>query len=311
MIRILRLCKKWNIILRVIEGTPSHDRKQPGQFRLFNESIQANFKYFDGLHLEYIPELDINVLYLSDEYRGDTSQTQKEVNTLLAEHQLTQVDFTIMHGAYKHQVPNVKHMQVHDHEFYLRITKKYIFIGHIHTASQYNRILAQGSFDRLAHNEESPKGFFHVKCYEGDTTNDVVTFCINHNAAIYKTVDVCNLLADEVDNTLADLVDIVTKANTDYSIPIHIRVVCEKNDKNEVLINTYRKVYHQIKWSIKIRIDKQEQPLGESIAPTVYKAAPISSSTIVPMIRNRLNALGVEEALVIATLDILNEIKNI
>ena len=73
---------------------------------------------------------------------------------------LTKVDYAVMHGQFDYQLPkHITGMPRHDSQKYLDIVKHYIFIGHIHTHSVYDRIIAQGSFDRLTHGQEEPKGY--------------------------------------------------------------------------------------------------------------------------------------------------------
>jgi len=136
-----------DICLRVLEGTPSHDRRQSRQFKIVKAllGIEMDLKYVDTLSIEHNEKFDCTFLYLPDEWRGCNEQTKEEVKRLLVQHNLESVDFAFMHGSFPHQLPNIKHIPVHDPEFYLSIVNKYIFIGHIHVMSQYERILAQGS----------------------------------------------------------------------------------------------------------------------------------------------------------------------
>lgn len=163
----LLLCKKRNIILRVLRGTPLHDWEQSRLFTHINElmDIGADVKYVNTLEIEFIDSLGISVLYIPDEWRHYTQQTQDEVAALLVKHGLEQVDFTVMHGQFKHQLPKVTHdkLQFHSADYYLSITRYFIFVGHIHIQSQYERILAAGSFGRMSHGEEKAKGHYRVR----------------------------------------------------------------------------------------------------------------------------------------------------
>ena len=55
---MLRMCAEYDIILRVLEGTPSHDWGQPELFISTNVigDIKANVKYQSTLCIEHIPE---------------------------------------------------------------------------------------------------------------------------------------------------------------------------------------------------------------------------------------------------------------
>lgn len=163
----LLLCKKRNIILRVLRGTPLHDWEQSRLFTHINElmDIGADVRYVNNLEIEFIDSLGISVLYIPDEWRHYTQQTQDEVAALLVKYGLVQVDFTVMHGQFKHQLPKVTHdkLQFHSADYYLSITRYFIFVGHIHIQSQYERILAAGSFGRMSHGEEKAKGHYRVR----------------------------------------------------------------------------------------------------------------------------------------------------
>jgi hypothetical protein len=180
-------CSTNNIKLRILEGTPSHDWRQS---KLINSlitklSIDIDFKYIDTIHIENIPEYNLNVLYIPDEYKHDAHDTYEDVKKLLIENNLVQVDIAIMHGQFNYQLPMVKLKSSHDESLYLDIVKYYIHIGHIHTPSIFDRILAQGSFDRLAHNEEEDKGGIFVKLIK-DRESEFI-FVRNKHAMLFKT----------------------------------------------------------------------------------------------------------------------------
>ena len=60
------------------------------------------------------------------------------------------------------------------------------FFGHVHKRSTYKKIEVAGSFDRLAHGEEEPKGFLDVTYYSED--NRVVKFVENKDAEVYTSI---------------------------------------------------------------------------------------------------------------------------
>lgn len=185
---LLTLCAKHNILLRILEGTPSHDWKQSQRFVDINElwQLKAPVKYFDTLAIEYIAEIDRHVLYVPDQYSASTEKTLEEVRALMKARSLTQVDIAIMHGQFDYQVGSLP-VPKHDSKAYLELVRELISIGHDHHFTMKDRIVAQGSFDRLAHGEEEPKG--HITAYlPGDGTVEV-TFVENVNAKKFVTVD--------------------------------------------------------------------------------------------------------------------------
>lgn len=191
--RLLRICYRNKVTVRVVEGTPSHDRKQSTRFESINEiNTQAGYgptklKYVSELSIEHIDEFDINVLYVPDEWGPTTDDTFDQVIKLMNDRQLETVDFAFMHGMFEHQL-DIPGLPCHSSEKYLRIVKHLIFIGHIHKYSSFDRIYAQGSTDRLNHGEEEPKGFLFADILESGDYK--VAFIENKEATIYKTIPV-------------------------------------------------------------------------------------------------------------------------
>ena len=189
MNRLVMWCARNNIRLRVLEGTPSHDWRQS---RLFETVISVNgvrldFKYVDTLYIEHIEDLGIDVLYVPDEWSPSTDKTLEQVRGLLASNGINKVDLAIMHGQFGYQLPSAAMKAPrHDENAYLNLVRHFISIGHVHVHSVYGRILAQGSFDRLSHNEESPKGGIEFTIHSDGSRE--FFFIENKRAKIFKTV---------------------------------------------------------------------------------------------------------------------------
>ncbi len=189
--RFILFCARNKIKLRVLEGTPSHDWHQS---RIFDTVIEANeievdFAYADTLSIEYIKDFDMHVLYVPDEWNSSTDVTFEQVQALLKENNLEKVDIAIMHGQFEYQLPaHIKKIPRHSSANYLPIVRYYISIGHIHTFSFYQRIIAQGSFDRLSQNEEEPKGAVEATIRKDGTCD--FFFIENKRARIFKTINV-------------------------------------------------------------------------------------------------------------------------
>jgi DNA repair exonuclease SbcCD nuclease subunit len=163
IIYMLRLCKSMDIQLWVLRGTPSHDRDQSQRFVLLNDMLKigCDILYVDELKVVWMPKFGIHVLFVPDEWTDDANKTLEEVHLLMKMAGITKVDYAIMHGQFEYQLPPVVKAQKHSSEAYLKIVDKLIFIGHVHLFSRNDRIIAQGSFDRISHGEEGPKG--HVR----------------------------------------------------------------------------------------------------------------------------------------------------
>lgn len=190
--RLTSFCEKYKIKLRIMKGTPSHDWDQSKYletlFKVMEKKI--DFKYFPVLDIEYIPDLDIHVLYVPDEWNENSDVTFLEVQELLKTNNIDKVDLSIMHGLFDYQLKftsvnsNIKHKE-HN---YLSITRYFIVIAHIHLFSFYERIVAPGSFDRISFSEEGKKGgvLFSIR---KDGSSDF-NFIENKNAKIFKDLEV-------------------------------------------------------------------------------------------------------------------------
>lgn len=187
--RLIKFCSYNNIKLRVLEGTPSHDWRQSKIVQTLVELLKKpiDFKYVDTLHIELMDDLGISILYVPDEWTPNANLTFTQVQDLLKLHRLSEVDVAIMHGMFQHQMRNVhNHPQTHDASKYLNIVKYFIHVGHVHSFSFEDRIIAEGSFDRLAHGEEEAKGGVLAQISkEGDTRFD---FIENKLAKTFKTI---------------------------------------------------------------------------------------------------------------------------
>lgn len=192
---LLAICAKYNILLRVLEGTPSHDWKQSRQFVNLNlgADVPAALKYVDTLSIEVIEELGgLTVLYVPDEWNHDANVTRAQVQELLKKHGLDKVDIACMHGSFDYQLP-IDSIKNHNSDWYQSIVNHFIVIGHVHIRSQRGKILAQGSFDRLSHGEEAPKGHYRFTI---SPNGNSYRFVENTGAKLYLTVD-CRALSLE------------------------------------------------------------------------------------------------------------------
>lgn len=219
---LLALCSRYSVVLRVLEGTPSHDWKQSRLLESINEAAHGtDAKHISTLSIEHIDSLGIDVLYVPDEWDSDPMQTQKQVQELLDSRGISQVDFSIMHGQFEYQLPPQLQAPRHDSEFYEAITRHYVFIGHIHTPSHRGRIIAPGSFSRLAHGEEHAKGHWELIVREhGD---DEINFIENPYAKIYTSIDLTGLDSEQALSVLDERM---------ASLPpdSHVRLIADKAD---------------------------------------------------------------------------------
>lgn len=288
--RILKLAKRHDIIVRVLEGTPSHDRKQSSIFVTINEiaDINADLKHITELSIERIEKLGIDVLYVPDEWSDSPEKTFDQVIDLLTAKQLSQVDFAVMHGSFNYQLPPVVKSPKHNEEQYLSIVREYIFIGHIHIHSSYKRILAQGSFDRLAHGEEEPKG--HLRVSYDSEGNRRVKFVENKGARIFKTINCIGL-------DIPQILDKVNQEIKDLPPDIFVRIEAEKDNP---IFSTFEVLIRQFPlatWSKRPRDDEEETEEVNIVSSEEDSYIPITitKDNIATLLLERINKQTVTE----------------
>tara|TARA_B100002019_G_scaffold286201_1_gene296293 strand:+ start:757 stop:1950 length:1194 start_codon:yes stop_codon:yes gene_type:complete len=210
---LLYKCAEHDVLLRIVEGTPSHDREQSVFLteQAVNAKIPVDVHYATTLSIEYVERFGIHILYVPDKWRTETTETLGEVKLLLKEKGIDQVDFAVMHGAFEYQLPEIVPEPSHDSEEYHRLVKCFILIGHVHKASQKGRILAAGSFDRDGHGNEEPKGYYDVTIFSNDDYQ--ITFVENKDAKKYVGVDCVGLDSRESLIKISNLVSTLPKGS--------------------------------------------------------------------------------------------------
>lgn len=201
---ILNYCNFHDIKLRILEGTPSHDNSQNRILVKLNdvrdEKDKVDLKYFESLDIEYLQEYGKHILYIPDEWTHDHDLLERQIEEKLREYSVPKVNIAILHSQFKYQVAGIPYTGFClKEEYFLRKVSEHIHIGHYHNHSTFDRITAQGSLDRLRHNEEEDKG--HVVVREG-----ILTFIPNPNAYTFKTINVnTRTTLDRLDTLISKL----------------------------------------------------------------------------------------------------------
>lgn len=254
------ICDKYDIMLRVLEGTPGHDWKQSQLFVDIHTSMgsKVDFRYIQVLEIEHIPRFDINVLYIPDEWRARCCDTWNDVLVCMQRHNLKQVDIVAMHGAFPHQLPQLWDgaIEMHNPDNFLNITKYIILIGHIHKYSRYKKIISHGSVDRLAQGEEGPKGWVVVTIYTDDTWDH--KFVENKNAYFFKAADLSGLDMDECDAKVNQLLDELGRRHG------YICIQAELTDIATALFGKWKTQSPHVTWQFKPKTAVKE---GQLIDP--------------------------------------------
>lgn len=289
MDRNIELAEKHDTVIAVVEGTPMHDWYQSEYFVESNNirGNKASLYYIKEVKIVYMEELGINVLFVPDEAHDTCQLTEIAVREALHRAGLEQVDLTIIHGQFRHQYPEHLRdigMDFHDSDFYLSITKHFIFAGHVHTHSIYKRIVAQGSFERLHHGYEAPKGCVGFELNLDDPSKSKVWFIENHDAMIYKTFHV------KGDNLQyeADRIRLLASQQPSGSF---LRVKAKSGHPILALVKELKKELPMFNWTTDV--EKEKKKAVKEIIPAKIKRARISirPENIAELLKDRLEVL--------------------
>lgn len=282
--KLLKLCKKYNISLRVLEGTPSHDRKQSERFITISSIMKDNYddqidvKYVDNLSIEYLDKYNINILYVPDEWSNSVNETFIQVKNLLKSKSLSKVDYSLIHGMFDFQCPDIKNIEKHSSKDYLEITNNLVFIGHIHQHSKFDRIISHGSFDRLSHNEEEPKGFIIANIDKEFN----VKFIENKNAKKYITINISNLNSEDALNKIDKVIKKIPKKS-------FIRLKGEKNNSIFNNLNFFRTKYEDYFFSTKVIDVEEKYDIVKDVEKT-YTPIILNENNLKTLLVNRINS---------------------
>lgn len=290
----LRMCKAMDIALWIVRGTPSHDRDQSARFVMLNETLKigCDLTYVDELKIVWMPRFGSHVLFVPDEWTDDADKTLEEVHQLLRIAGIKKVDYAVMHGQFKYQLPEIVKAQKHDEASYLAIVDKTISIGHVHQLSRYEGIIAAGSFDRLTHGDEQPKG--HVRVTVRGKDDFDIEFVENKEAKTFLTIDCKDLELEDchskIQATVPDLRD-----------DSFVRILAYTGSPILTSVKTYEEKYPYIRWST-LGKSKEEKSFTEQIeliqSKTEYIPIEINAKNVETLVMDRMLSTGVSMAVI-------------
>ena len=308
---VIQQCERKDITLLVLAGTKSHDRDQNELWVSTARAMRSSCKlhYANTLSIEYFKDWDMNVLFVPDNLNPDSSVTWAELEELMEAKGLKKVDFAVMHGQFQHQLPEFiseKSPATHKNSNYLNIVEHYIFVGHIHTHSVYDRILAQGSFDRMAHGEEEPKGFLMAEInLRGNVSDDWFTFIPNPRAKKYITINCMGLELDQALVKIAQEIEILSDGE-------YARIEAEKTSPIFSNMEEVMKMAPLVKWStLKRDLEQEAQEKVIDAQPELQEWKPIrvDKTNIVEVVQAELASLMIDPVTSNYVMEVIHRIK--
>lgn len=283
-------CAAYDVHIFIVEGTPSHDRMQSQFFveQKVNANIPVNLHYAKELEIVYNERFDAHILFVPDKWHPSTAVTLSQVKDLMAAKGLEQVDFAIMHGAFSYQLPSIVEEPTHDEEEYRKLVRHQILIGHVHIQTISEKIYAAGSFDRICHNDEIPKGMFHFNVRQDGTFE--ATFIENHWAKRYVTWDVHGLDTKELNQAVKQRIEDLPRGSS-------IRLRCDPGDVANGDIDSFRKEYPSQDWQITVeKATTKKNTVMESIRNfDMSEFVPLTEDNLLEMLLYELESKGHSE----------------
>lgn len=270
-------CYKHNVVLRVVEGTRSHELAQSRVLDKMHEALSlyfqnfVNFKYIDEISVEHIDALGIDCLYIPDDVTPTLDEAVTQANAALQAAQLSQVDFCFIHGCIDFQVPKGAQIESFETAWLESITKYYTFANHIHQYGVNGRVIGVGSLERLIHDDENPKGFV-VATIEND--RHWAQFIENPDAAIYKSIYV-----NQEDLSFA--LQAIRQAVEGFADGANVRLVLGPDAPKELLRceDALKKIHPKINWRFKVE-KPANQPQQTLIKKQINKGVVLNAATL-------------------------------
>lgn len=302
---ILRWCKAHDVVLLMVDGTPLHDSSQCRKFIHINEEAQIGVEihYHEDVVVEYISKLDMNVLFVPDRPRVSPEETLKAVKTQMELKGLEKVDMACMHGCFKYQLPILADDHKHDERAYLDLVNQLIIIGHIHQHNPYERIIPPGSFSRLNHGEEHPKGWVDFVMHPGG--NNKVKFVQNKAATQYVTVDLANLSLEEAHEKILGVTESIP-----HESHIRLRAPAGHPLFSEKVTFNYKASFPWFHWTTKVDQEKSVITPKEELMQLQEEYVPliINQMNIMEVVKEQMNNKGTDERLVSSALAYLETV---
>lgn len=278
---------RWGYPIRVLLGTKSHDMDQGHWWTKINDSLRkpADLKYVDRVSIEHHPVLG-DILYVPDNWKPTADEVWEDVCELLRSKNMTMVDWIIMHGAFKHQLPEHLHNKVHflhDSQRYSSICRKYVLVGHVHLQSQWKNIISCGSLDRQAFGEEAPKGMLKIKV---KPTADEILFIENPYARVMLTYPVQDD-APDIEDVVHWIDDQIIKYTDEY---MSLRFICPKSSELYLNQKALMQKYPNVELVFKDNEDKAKNThlIKLNQTKTLQTEYDLSNDSVVKMLNQRI-----------------------
>lgn len=256
---LVDIVREKGIILRIIQGTRSHDLNQLQAFKAYENDTTVNFKIIETVSTEDL--LGLHILYIPEEY-------PENVDEYYEEYKKEKYNIGFAHGTFDFVAPpgsiEISNRSTHSSPVLFwkdwedSFEKGFISSGHIHGRNVYaNKIYYPGSYTRWSYGERSEKGFTYFE-YNLDNETYNVKFINNTLAPKYDVVAVSDItvINEDVETFQKALDEMVEKTDN-----LRIDLAGLPEDKIKIL-----KEYYKNNPKVKIEVkDSKKVMLKESV----------------------------------------------
>lgn len=258
--RLLYLTDMFNIQLRIIKGTRSHDYNQLNMLHNY-EATYPNFRIYETATKEEITllnhpnkDLKLKTLFLPEEYPKDKETFYKE---FMDDHYDTiqghgTIDFVNIPGSnYQSDFESdMKTAPIWDSKKLIDLSDGPIIFGHIHNFTKYkNKIYYTSSFTKYSFSDKGDKGFLKVTMDPDDRTNYNVERIINDKAPTYAIINI----DEENFETAEEKVAYINQMKKEYD---HVRIDSDDPDNVKIIKKI---VEHNPEIKVKLKNKKAEE----------------------------------------------------
>lgn len=292
IVSILNICSTYNIKLRVLEGTPSHDNHQSQAFVELNEVRlnKVDLRYIEDIELWY-EEDGLSFIGVPDEARANCELIKTEVARLLDTTVDNKVDIMLTHGSFSHHnLPGV--VNVHDGKWYSKKVNYLVFNGHIHNRSHFLDVLTGGSVVRLSFGEEKPKGI-HLVTLDRVNKTYKIDFFENKKARLLNTYEFPNLDLESILRNVREL--LITVPNLSKG---GVKIKADKGVSTREAVAVLSKEYPDCMFKAESLKGEGEsnQVLNERDEEfdTLLKLTPMTKTNLPSLLTTKLEELNVD-----------------
>jgi len=228
IISILELCKKYDLIFRILDGTGSHDYHQSRIFVPLFKALQlGDAKFINDVTVENIK--GFNVGWIPDN-KGTANSVKRQLVNAMSMANIDELNLLNIHSAFAFNLPpQALSKNTLDEQSFIALVKGIILNGHIHTPMTYEDVIITiGSFDTYNHGEEMDKGGLFLTLFKDDQNNVTYTkqFLKNQNVTIFKTIDLSSKRYDTIPKSLTRIGQVIKPLLRDRE-HINIRLILQ------------------------------------------------------------------------------------